>query len=58
MRSVKIIYKDQLNEKELQNLINEISLVDNLTHPNIMKHIETFCDDTRLYLVMDNLTSN
>ena len=58
MRSVKIINKDQLNEKELESLTNEISLLDGLSHPNIMKHIETYNDDKRLYLVMDSLTNN
>ena len=46
-----------LNLKQLQNDIGEIqeevTILNKLDHPNIVKYYETYADDGRIYLVME-----
>ena len=55
MRSVKIIYKNQLSDKEMERLINEISLVYGIESENIMKIIGTYSDDQRIFMVQSGI---
>ena len=43
-RAVKIINKVSLNEEEKQKLRNEVNILRNLDHPNILKVYEFYGD--------------
>ncbi len=53
MRAVKIINKKSLEEEEKSKLLNEISILKQLNHPNILKLYEFFQDEKRYFLVTE-----
>jgi calcium-dependent protein kinase len=50
---VKILKKDQLNEKEVDRILHEIEILKKLDHPNILKLYEFYEDTKRFYLVTE-----
>ena len=55
-RAVKVISKQNLNEVEMNTLYNEINILKNLDHPNIVKIYEYFEDDKRFYIITEICT--
>ncbi len=50
---MKIINKKSLEEEEKSKLLNEISILKQLNHPNILKLYEFFQDEKRYFLVTE-----
>lgn len=44
-----------MNEKEQQTMINEISILRKLDHPNIVKIYEYFEDSKRFYIITEHI---
>lgn len=55
LRAVKMLSKLNLTEKELKDIANEIQIVKELDHPNILKMYEEFEDHKYLYIVTELL---
>ena len=53
MRAVKIINKKNLEEEEKEKLLNEIQILKQMDHPNILKLYEFYQDDKRYFLVTE-----
>lgn len=53
LRAVKIINKLNLAEHEREKLLNEIDILKQLDHPNILKLFEFFQDQKRFFLVTE-----
>lgn len=56
IRAVKIIRKDSLDSKEKQRFFQEIDILRQLDHPNIVRLYEVFQDEKRYYLVTELCT--
>ena len=52
-RRVKILKKSHMDPYEIRMFFNEISILKELDHPNIIKMYEFFEDSKRFYIVMD-----
>ena len=52
-RAVKVINKSNMDEEEINTLMNEINVLRNLDHPNIVKIYEYFEDDKRFFIVTE-----
>lgn len=52
-RAVKIIKKELLSRQERKQLLNEVTVLKHLDHPNIVKIYEYFEDPLRFYIVTD-----
>jgi len=52
-RAVKVLRKAHMDEDEKRMFFNEISILKDLDHPNILKMYEFFEDDKRYYIVTD-----
>jgi len=52
-RAVKVLRKSNMDEEEKRMLFNEINILKNIDHPNIIKMYEFFEDDKRYYLVTE-----
>lgn len=55
VRSVRIINKGKLADKELEKLCNEVKILKCLSHPNIIKFYGAYSDDTKIYIVCESL---
>lgn len=55
-RAIKIIYKSQASPEEQKKILNEIEVLRNLDHPNIVKIYEYFEDENFIYIVMELIT--
>jgi calcium-dependent protein kinase len=53
LRAVKIINKKYLATEEKEKLLEEISILKKLDHPNILKLYEFFQDHKRYFLVTE-----
>ena len=53
IRAVKLVRKESMNREELQSFQEEIAILKQLDHPNILKLYEVFQDDKRFYLVTE-----
>ena len=53
IRAVKIIKKEAMNEEQETSFKYEISILQKLDHPNIIKLYEVFEDDRKYYLVQE-----
>eukprot|EP00347_Sterkiella_histriomuscorum_P014379 403361092 len=51
--AVKIINKEQISDKSLKRLQQEINNLKIIDHPNIVKYFETFIDPNYIYLLME-----
>lgn len=56
MRAVKIIHKAQTSKEEQERLMNEVSILQRLDHPNIIKIFEFYQDDRFFYIVTELCT--
>lgn len=54
--ALKTIMLSQLNEASLRELHNEVSILKQLDHPNIVRAVETYRCRERMYIVMDLCT--
>lgn len=52
-RAVKVLRKNLLDEKEMDMLKNEITILTDMDHPNIVKMYEFLEDDKRIYIVTE-----
>lgn len=50
---MKILYKSNMSDDEEKQLINEISILSDLDHPNIIKMYEYFQDEKRYYIITE-----
>ena len=50
-RAVKVLKKDQMDEEETAAMLNEINILKDIDHPNIVKIFEYFEDAKRFYIV-------
>ena len=54
LRAVKTIHKKSLrSDEELETLFNEVSVLRNLDHPNILKLYEFYQDEKNFYLITE-----
>ena len=56
LRAVKIIAKLQTNKNELDRITNEVTILQKLDHPNIIKIFEFYEDDRFFYIVTELCT--
>lgn len=54
-RAVKVLKKENMDESEKAAMLNEINILRNLDHPNIVKIFEYFEDDKRFYIVTEHI---
>jgi len=54
--AIKIIKKDKMNDCELEMIKNELDLMKLFRHPNIVRLLDHFENDTYMYIVMENLS--
>jgi|JI10StandDraft_1071094.scaffolds.fasta_scaffold364048_1 calcium-dependent protein kinase len=52
-RAVKVLRKNLLDDKEMDMLKNEISILKDMDHPNIVKMYEFLEDEKRIYIVTE-----
>ena len=52
-RAVKVLRKNLLDEKEMDMLKNEIAILKDMDHPNIVKMYEFLEDEKRIYIVTE-----
>ncbi len=52
-RAVKVLRKSHMDEDEKRMLFNEINILKELDHPNIVKMYEFFEDEKRYYIVTE-----
>lgn len=52
-RAVKILYKANMTAEDERMLLNEISILKDLDHPNIVKMFEFFQDEKRYYIITE-----
>ena len=45
--------KDGLGHEELEDILTEVSLMQKVDHPNIVKYYETYDDKRYIYLCME-----
>ena len=53
IKAVKIYKKKLMDDYQTQKLQNEIEILSEINHPNILKLYELFEDDKRYYLIME-----
>lgn len=53
LRAVKVVNKSYLDQEKQQKLINEITILKRLDHPNILRLYEFFQDQKRYFLVTE-----
>jgi len=53
LRAVKIIFKDTADKEDQERLINEVNILRDLDHPNIMKIMEFYQDSKAFYIVSE-----
>jgi len=51
--AVKVINKVDMDEEDLESLKTEVSILQRVDHPNIVKYYETYDDTKNIYLVME-----
>lgn len=51
--AIKIIQKKKMNQKDINDVYQEIEILKTLDHPNIVKLIDFFEDDKCIYIVME-----
>jgi calcium-dependent protein kinase len=52
--AIKVIEKKDLTAEEITDIMNEVTILQTLDHPNIVNYYETYDDHKYLYLVMQN----
>lgn len=54
--AIKVIKKEHMSKDEEISLQNEITLMQSVDHPNIVKYYETYIDKKYFYLCMELMT--
>ena len=54
--AIKVIKKTKLDADDLKNLKNEVKIMQQVDHPNIVKYYETYDDKKYIYLCMELCT--
>ena len=54
--AIKVINKHALDEADLEGLKNEVAIMQQVDHPNIVNYYETYDDKQYIYLVMEFCT--
>lgn len=54
--AIKVINKKKLDAEDLESLKNEVKLMQQVDHPNIVKYYETYDDEKYIYLCMELCT--
>jgi len=54
--AVKVIGKKKLDAEDLKNLRNEVKIMQQVDHPNIVRYYETYDDKKYIYLCMELCT--
>lgn len=54
--AIKVINKSKLDAEDLESLKNEVRLMQQVDHPNIVKYYETYDDSKYIYLCMELCT--
>ena len=54
--AIKVINKSKLDPEDLESLKNEVRLMQQVDHPNIVKYYETYDDSKYIYLCMELCT--
>jgi calcium-dependent protein kinase len=54
--AIKVINKSKLDPDDLESLKNEVKLMQQVDHPNIVKYYETYDDNKYIYLCMELCT--
>lgn len=54
--AIKVINKQKLDPDDLESLKNEVRLMQQVDHPNIVKYYETYDDSKYIYLCMELCT--
>lgn len=53
VRAMKIIRKDDVSQEFMESLVNEIEILKQLDHPNIVKIFEFYQDKLNFYLITE-----
>lgn len=48
--AIKVLYMDKVSER-LDQIVTEVTILQKLDHPNIVKYLETFIDKKYMYIV-------
>lgn len=56
MKHNKLLYRESLEEEDEMAMQNEVDILSNLDHPNVVKLIEIFDEKESLYLVLELMT--
>lgn len=51
--AAKIVGREHLDNRELKNMENEISIMQNISHPNAVSLFDVFRDETRFVLILE-----
>jgi serine/threonine protein kinase len=54
--AIKMINKQKLKQDEIVSLRKEVRIMQNLNHPHVVKYLEAYEDNKKLYLVMGMCT--
>jgi len=58
VRAVKVLHRLRHGVEQYEKILNEIQILKNLDHPHIMKIIEFYQDDAKLYIVTEFYEGN
>ena len=53
--AVKIMFKEELSYEDIELVNEEVTILAMLDHPNVVRYIESYEDDTNLFIVMEYL---
>lgn len=54
-RGIKVIFKHMVAQSDLDKIINEIKILTQIDHPNILKVHEAYQDDKRIFIIQEVL---
>ena len=54
--AIKIVKKEKVKKSKHADFMNELTILESLDHPNIIKTLEVYEDNTKFYLVMEYLS--
>lgn len=53
--AVKIMFKEELTYEDIELVNEEVTILAMLDHPNVVRYIESYEDETNLFIVMEFL---
>ena len=51
--AIKVINKNSMSIKDIDNIMEEVDLLKKVDHPNIVNYLETYDEKKNLFLVME-----